>query len=181
VSAGGEARPVPVLVLTGPIGVGKSTVADEVSDLLRETGEPHVEIDMDSLSWCYPRPDGDPHAVGLRFRNLAAIWPNFVAAGARRAVISAVVEARTDLERYPEAIPGAELTVVRLQASPATLEERIRRRMPGAGVQWHLDRAPVLAEVMERAAIEDHLVETDGRGLREIAEEVLDRVGWRRP
>jgi hypothetical protein len=156
-------------------------VADEVSELLQEAGEPHVEIDLDSLAWCYPRPEGDPHAVELRFRNLAAIWPNFVAAGARRAVISAVVEARPDLDAYPAAIPGAELTVVRLRASAATLEERIRRRMPGAGLEWHLDRAPELAEIMDRAGVEDHLVDTDGRSLREIAEEVVDRVGWRRP
>ena len=179
-SADGGHRSVPVLVLTGPIGVGKTALSDEISDLLQRAGEPHVQIDMDSLSWCYPRPEGDPHAIGLRFRNLAAIWPNFVAAGARRAVIDAVVEARADLERYTGAIPEADLTVVRLRASPATLEERIRRRMPGAGLEWHLDRAPGLATMKDRAAVEDHLVETDVRSVREIAEEVLDRAGWPR-
>lgn len=173
-------KPVPILVITGPVGVGKTAVSDEVSELLQRADEPHAQIDMDSLAWCYPRPAGDPHAVALRFRNLAAIWPNYVAAGARRAVIGAVVEARSDLDLYRQSIPDGDLAVVRLRASPATLEERIRRRMPGAGLQWHLDRAPQLATIMDRAAVEDHLVETDARSVSEIAEEVLDRAGWPR-
>ena len=34
--------PVPVLVITGPVGVGKSTIAAEAAWLLRQIGRAHV-------------------------------------------------------------------------------------------------------------------------------------------
>jgi adenylylsulfate kinase-like enzyme len=48
---------VPVLLVTTPVGVGKTTVALEASDVLEATGVAHAVIDVDALSWCYPTPD----------------------------------------------------------------------------------------------------------------------------
>jgi adenylylsulfate kinase-like enzyme len=37
---------VPVLLVTGPVGVGKSTVAAEAARLLRQAGVPHALVDL---------------------------------------------------------------------------------------------------------------------------------------
>jgi deoxyadenosine/deoxycytidine kinase len=82
---------VPVLIITGPVGVGKTTVALEVNELLRARGVLHAVVDLDSLAWVYPTPPGDPYNNGLAFRNLAAVWANYAAAGAQRLVLARVV------------------------------------------------------------------------------------------
>jgi hypothetical protein len=173
-----EPARVPVLVITGPVGVGKTSVAFEVSERLDAAGVAHALVDVDTLRWCYPRPPGDPFRLGLALRNLAAIWPNFRVAGARRLVLVDVVEAREQLARYGAAVPGAAFVVVRLRASSPVLAERVRRRETGAGLERHLRRAAALAATMEQARVEDLLVETDGRTPGEVAEEVLRRSGW---
>jgi hypothetical protein len=178
------AIPVPVLVVTGPVGVGKSTVAAEVSERLDAAGVAHALVDVDALRWCYPRPPGDPFRVGLALRNLAAVWPNFRAAGARRLVLVDVVDSREQLAGYAGAVPGAGFLVVRLRARPETLAGRVRRRETGAGLDRHLRRAAELAAAMERAQVEDLVVETDRRPPGAVAAEVLRRSGWlaaRRP
>src|ERR1041384_4175632 len=109
-----------VLIINGPVGVGKSTTANTLSEMLEAQGGPHAVIDMDYLRSVYPRPEDDPHHVELGYRNLAAVWQNFRDAGARAAIIPSVVETAENIEAYRRAIPGAAITVVRLTASVAT-------------------------------------------------------------
>jgi len=73
---------IPVIVVTGPVGVGKSSVAAAMSQLLDQTGMPHALIDLDALRWCHPSPAHDPFHIALGLRNLAAVWTNYHAANA---------------------------------------------------------------------------------------------------
>ncbi len=172
-------NPVPVLVLSGPIGVGKSTVLGEVSDLLREMNESFVAVDFDALTQVFPQPD--PFGMGIGSRNLAAVWANAAAVGARRMVLASVIETDYDLGLILEAIPGADPFVIRLTADESTLGERIRRREIGSARGWHLERSFELADVLRRAGLEDAVVESDDRRLREIGCEVLRVAGWPSP
>lgn len=170
---------VPVLLITGPVGVGKSSALGELEDLLQAAGMRFAAVELDALSYCHPPAPGDDRfRTDLTFRNLAALWRNFRAAGAERLVLSRVVESREELARYRKAVPGAEITVVRLRASVATLRQRVARREIGLGRTWHTRRAAELARAMDRARLEHVLVETDGRTVNAIAREVLDRTGW---
>lgn len=170
---------LPVLLITGPVGVGKSSVLSEMEDLLRAAGVRFAAVELDGLSHCHPpTPDDDRFRTKLTFRNLAAIWRSFRAAGAARLIVSRVLESRRELVRYRRAIPGADVTVVRLRASVPTLRERAKRREIGLGRAWHLRRAVELARAMDLARVEDALVETDGRTVNAIAREILDRTGW---
>jgi hypothetical protein len=68
--------------------------------------------------------------------------------------------------------------VCRLVASQATRESRIRQREIGAGLEWHLNRTVELEEILHKASVEDFQVENDGRPIRDVALEVLEKAGW---
>lgn len=176
---------VPTLLLTGPVGVGKSTVLYEMSSLLAAADIRHASVDFDALTECHPLPaDDDRWGTRIGMSNLAAIWRNYAAAGIDRLLIARVIEDRAELAGYARAVPGAEITIVRLRASRPTLRQRIRRRGQPAGLQWHLDRAVELAEKMELQPVEDFVVDTDGRGPTDVAGEILLSAKWlsaRRP
>ena len=50
---------VPTIIVTGPVGVGKTTVANEMGMLLLGAKVPHATVDFDQLTACYPRPADD--------------------------------------------------------------------------------------------------------------------------
>lgn len=169
---------IPVLVVTGPVGIGKTTTAGDISALLADAEIPHACVDVDALRDAWPAPSGDRFNTALGLKNLAAIWRNFQAAGAERVILADVVEQRGDLDGYRAAIPGAVVTLVRLRASVTILQARVAQREAGAGREWHLLRAAELAEQMDRDALEDILIEMDGRTPEAIAHEILARTRW---
>src|SRR5437899_10227382 len=76
---------VPTIIVTGPVGVGKTTVAQEMGLLLLDAKVPHATVDFDQLTACYPRPaDDDRWGTKLGLLNLAALWKNYERSGARR-------------------------------------------------------------------------------------------------
>lgn len=89
---------VRVLLLTGTVGAGKTTIAAEINDLLGEHHVPNAAIDLDALAWQRP-PDG-PWNEALTFENLAAIWPNYRRRGVTHLVLARVLEDRAELDRY---------------------------------------------------------------------------------
>ena len=175
-----EPKPVPLLVISGSLGAGKSTVLSEASDLLAEAGVPHAAINLDALAVMHPR--ADPHGEGLAFANLAAVWPNYAAAGVARLLIARVVEDRADLDRYRAAVPGAQPVVCRVTAPLAVMRERLRIREPGMFLPVALARAEDLDAILDRARIEDFVVDNGpGRAIGDVAREVLERAGWLPP
>jgi hypothetical protein len=180
--AGDRARtaPVPVLLITGPVGVGKSAIAAQAAWLLREADVPHALVDLDQIEQCWPVPADDPWNERVSHRNLACMWANFRQAGADRLILVRVLEDRSLLRRVTEAVPGAQITVVRLRAPLAVLHERIRSR-EASDPNWFLAAATRTAKVLEQAQVEDHLVDNENRPATMVAEEVLHRVGWLNP
>ena len=171
--------PSHVLLVTGPVGAGKSALIGELSDRLTARDIPHSSIDVDWLCQFHPRPADDPYGERVALRCLRAVWEEQRAAcGATHLLLARVLERREHLEAYREVLGECDITVVRLRASVGELRRRLRERELGAGLEWHLTRAAELAEEMDLAAVEDVLVETDGRGVGEIADELLLRAGW---
>ena len=169
---------VSVLLVSGPVGVGKTSVAAEMFDQLAGRGIPHAVIDLDGLGICWPFGEGDRFNERMTMRNLAAIWANYAEAGIGRAVIARVVESRTELAAFRRAIPGAEIVVCRLVASVAVLRERVARREAGSSYESLVRRSVELADSLPRSDAADFTVSTDGRGVAEVAVEVLTRAGW---
>lgn len=99
-SGGAEAeRVIRAVILTGTIGAGKTSVAEEISDVLRERRLRHALLDLDWLAQVYPGRDDDRYNDRLVFDNLAAIWPNLRDAGAEYLRMARVVEDAGDLYR----------------------------------------------------------------------------------
>ncbi len=166
---------IPLLILSGPIGVGKSTVGDEISVQLTSKGIPHTFVDLDALAQTFPRPADDRYGSRLALKNLASLWQNCRDAGARNAVVARVVETREERDAISVAIPGCVATVCHLRAGPQTLAERVKRREIGSLQDWHLERSQELARSLEATSPYDFAVTTDGLSPQHIAEKVLKK------
>lgn len=166
-----------MLIVTGPIGVGKSAVLHQADALLIDARVPHATVVMEEIAGCWPLSPEDPALRTTHlYNNLAALWSNFKARGAGRLLVEMLIEHRSDLRPMHEAVPGAEITVVRLEAPLALIEQRIRRREPYpepelSGARWWQER-------MDRLAVEDFLVDNACRPVREVARDVLRGAGW---
>ena len=171
---------VPVLLLSGSMGAGKTTVMGEIADLLTEADISHATLDFDWLAQIHPHTPDDPHGSALAFRNLKTIWPNYRAAGVERLVIARVVERRDELASYRDAIPGADIVLCRLIAPIETMHDRLRMREPGMYQAKFLARSTELDRVLSDARVEDFAVSNGPeRTITDVAREVLQRAGWR--
>lgn len=167
---------VPVLILSGTIGVGKSAVLNECTDILSARGEPYAAIELDALAIIDLKSRDERHA--LAFENLAPVWGNMTRRGARRLLIGAAVEKQEHLEQYAQAIPGADLTVCLLTASAETIERRLRSREIGSALLWHLERSRELDAILKAAETHDFSVSNDSDRVEAVASEVLRRCDW---
>jgi hypothetical protein len=167
--------PINVIVLSGSMGCGKTTVLGEASDILFEERAPHAVVDLDAIGTVLLPENA---AQDLAFRNLGTIYRNFVAAGISRILLAEAVETRDELERLRETFAGAEVVVCRLTATVETMERRLRLREPGMHQDRFVLRSRVLQEMLEAAKLEDFTVLNDGRPVTDVAREVLRRAGW---
>jgi adenylylsulfate kinase-like enzyme len=170
-------RPFAVLV-TGPVGAGKTSVVCAISALLDEAGVAHAAIDMDWLRWRHPSPDDDPFDAALGLRNLAHVAGEYMAAGVPRFILADVLESRQDVAGHRAALGGVEIAVVRLAAPVETLAARLEARESGASIEWYRRRAAELTAIMERERVEDLLVQTEERSVEVVAQEILRWLRW---
>jgi predicted kinase len=167
------------LLLNGTVGVGKTTTADAIGDLLEARGVSGAVVDLDRLGHCWPAPDGDPFRFELMLRNLRAVVHNFVAAGAARVILAGVVETRPDRARIAEAL-DLPLQLCLLELDVALIRRRLvdRHRLDSAGLAWHLDRAGVLQDLLRQAAVDDFTVDMTGLDASAAADAVLRAARW---
>jgi adenylylsulfate kinase len=177
-----NAEPIPVIVVTGPVGAGKSTVAVAMSELLERRQVRHVMIDQDYLRRVYPSPAGDRFAARLGYRNLAAIWPNMLEIAPRCVIVADVVEDRAQsLADYAQALPGTQVTIARLDVPMSMILERLTGRESDESIDWFWKRAPELQAIMEREHVEDILIDAGDRTPYDVALEILERCGVASP
>lgn len=163
------------VLLTGTIGSGKTALAADMGEVLGERGILAAVIDLDWLGWLTKDPGGGDH-YQLALDNLKAILPNLIEAGVTHLVIARAFPTREPLQALIEALPRLE--VVRIDASPATIEQRLRRRDTGAVLEEHLIESAQMTEALDLAGGERAHVDNDARPIREVTEEVLDLLGW---
>src|SRR5437762_7960300 len=166
-----------VLVISGSMGSGKTTVLGEASDLLGAAEVLHAAIDLDSLALGH-LPAAAAASDDLLIRNLAAVWHNYAATGITRLLLSEVLDTAAKRERLRQTIPGAEIVVCRLRATFDTMQQRIRLREPGMLQDQFVARIGELEASLDAGRVEDFSVQNDGRSVTEVAREILVRAGW---
>ncbi|MEM7445938.1 MAG: hypothetical protein AAF414_21630 [Pseudomonadota bacterium] len=173
-----ERAPI-VLIVSGPVGVGKSSVGSEVSLLLSEQNIAHTFVDLDNLAHTFPRPADDRFGSALAHRNLKDVWRNCAEVGSKNLILARVAETGGYVDKIAEIIPGSEPIVCRLTASDETLVARVASREIGSDYDWHAKRSLELSRSLAETGPTDFTVETDHRTVTEIAGEIVRSVDWR--
>src|SRR5438874_7818775 len=167
--------PTKVIILSGSMGCGKTTVLGEASDVLSIRTIAHACVDLDAIQTALT---SETVAADLFQRNLAAIYSNFVRAGISRLLVAEAVETGSELDNLKSAMPDAEILVCRLTAAIATMERRLLVREPGMNQAKFVARACELQQVLDLTQVEDFTVMNDDRSVTDVAYEVLQRAGW---
>ena len=167
---------VPVLVLSGSVGSGKSTVGRCVARMLRDGDVPHALVDHEWLAYSWPVPPDDRCNEQVAARNLACMWSNFRSAGAERLIFCRVLEARSLLRYVTGAIPSAAPTVVQLRVPLGLIRQRLYAREHEP--DWYLDAASGLTSRLDASDVADFVVDNGERAPDDVAAEILGLVGW---
>jgi hypothetical protein len=96
-------------------------------------------------------------------------------------VLARALLRRSSLEAVVAALPACDLKVIRLVASPATVEARLRGRDAGRLLEEHLRVMGYVSATVEALDLEEATVANDGRPVAAAAAEVLQIAGWESP
>jgi hypothetical protein len=165
-----------LLIITGSMGAGKTSVLAEASDILTLRHIVHAAIDLDTLGLAHlPSPAS---SNGVMYRNLQSICENYAALGVTRLLLARAMENRTELERYRSAVSAKNTAICRLTAGLGEMQQRVRKRESGVLQREFVDRVAILDAILEHARLEDFTIINEGRSLNDVAQEMLMKAGW---
>jgi hypothetical protein len=165
-----------LLIITGTMGAGKTTVLGEASDILALGHIAHAAIDLDALGLAHL-----PSAAsndGVMYRNLESVCKNYASLGVRRFLLARAMEDRAELELCRGAVSATNTVVCRLTASIETMQQRVKMRELGVSQREYVARVAKLNVILDRARLEDFTVISESRSLTEVAHEMLVKAGW---
>jgi len=165
-----------LLIITGSMGSGKTSVLAEASDILTLRHIVHAAVDLNALGLAHlPSAAGND---GVMYRNLESVCRNYAELGVTRLLLARAMEDRAELELCRTVVLAANTTVCRLTAGMSTMRQRIKMRESGLLQQQFVDRVAILDAILDRAALEDFAVVNEDRFLGDVAQEMLIKAGW---
>lgn len=165
-----------LLIITGSMGAGKTSVLGEASDILARRQLEHAAIDVDALGVAYLL--GTTRNEKAMYCNLQSICTNYAALGFTRFLLSRALESHSELEIVRGSVSATDVTVCRLTASVETMERRVKLRESGISREEYVSRVAELNAILDCAHLEDFVLINENRTLTEVAREMLVRAGW---
>jgi hypothetical protein len=163
------------VLLTGLFGVGKSTIAAEMADLLEDAMVPYAALDLDWLTWCNVG-DGDrasEHAMLLH--NLGAVVANYRSGGVRYFVLARWIRDRDELAGLI-ATMAMPLRIVELVVPLDEITRRVETD-PTTGRLDDLAESVAWVEDGGGVGLADYTVDND-RPVRAVAADILRWLTW---
>ena len=168
-----------MLIITGTMGAGKTSVLAEASDILALRRITHAAIDLDALGLAHL-----PSAAsndGVMYRNLQSVCKNYAFLGVRRILLARAMEDRAELELCRSVVSATNTVVCRLTASIEAMQERVKMRESGVSQREYVARVANLNVILDRAQLEDFTITSENRSLTEVAHEMLVKARWISP
>ena len=168
---------IEIVLIAGPAGVGKTTVANELSVQLRGAGVRHAVVDTDALDDVFPVPE---EQWKLTERHLAFVWQGYRELGISRLILTGVyLHEPKELAWIRRATTPDRVTLIRLDADEDTLDRRVRGREIGSAYEDQLTRTRRQAvDLRERIDQQAIVSRTDNRSVVEIGVELRRTLGW---
>jgi hypothetical protein len=168
-------RPAEVILISGPLGSGKTSVAIELGACLEEIGITHAVLDLDWLCWVGPNIEGD-RLLEVLADNLAAVATRYRAEGIDHLVLARALTDQAQMEVIRSALDPARLVTVTLEVPLHLAAARLVGRDQGSVLEANLKEQEQLSAT--NLLVTDLRVENWGRPIRSTALDILRRSGW---
>jgi hypothetical protein len=166
--------PGAVLVI-GVYGAGKSTVVEDIADLLEKRGVPYGVLDVDWLGWFDSGGDEAAH-WRVEMANVSSVCRAYVGEGVRCLALARSVRDRGQLDAIRAAV-GVPMRVVRLEVDAALVEERLSPEPSEARSQDDLHVSLEWLAAGHGVGLEDLLLD-GARPIRETSTRICSWLGW---
>jgi len=163
------------VLLTGLYGAGKTSVTEEIAEILQERALPYAALDLDWLGWFDAGWDDDEAEHELMLKNLGDVVANYRSAGIRYFVLALSIETSAELIAIQTTL-DMPLRVVRLDVDLPTITKRLEGDVTTAR-RVDLHWAGVWLSEGRGIGFEDFVVPND-RPIRVVATEILGLIGW---
>lgn len=146
----GTEPPPCIIIINGPLGIGKSTTAWALSEKFAKA----VMLDGDYIAAFHPFDFYNQTHLDYAYDTFAVLMRHHVANGFRHFVVNWVLESAAQLEALSSRLAefGLPIHPYRLTADPDIVAQRVWDR-DNDDVNWELGRARELHSILEAAAL----------------------------
>jgi GTPase SAR1 family protein len=157
------------VVITGPPGAGKTSVLTALTDALSDDDIAHAAVEVETLVWTHPALSDEQWRRQLRLN--CRLYRD---AGHNLLLLAHTLETDDDVAELVAAVDADDTVLVRLEAQPQTLVERIIEREPESwsGLPGLVEHAQELAISMPDLAGVDVVLSTEGQRPEDVADRI---------
>lgn len=163
------------LLVIGSFGSGKTSVIEEIAEILEKWDVPYAAIDLDWLCWGWSGSD-DTSGRRLLTRNLAPVVANYLEVGVIRFLLAGFYRDAAEVEETRR-VMDMPMHVVDLEVPWDEVERRLGAS-PTQGRAVDLRDAIEMRDAGLGVGLADFSVENHNRPLTVVAEEILEHIGW---
>ena len=157
------------VLITGPPGVGKTSVLTALVDALTDDDVPHAAIELETLAWTHPALSDE-----LWLRHIKTTCALHREAGHQLLLVAETLETDDDADRLRVVLGADESFLVRLEAQPATLVARLIEREPESwsGLADLVEHTQELALTMPALSGINLVLSTEGQRPEAVADRI---------